>query len=279
MRALRRARSLPPVPPVLQGWDQPALCHGFLGREGGSSRGPYASLNLSYWVGDQLRSVDANWQRARRLMPLGVRFAQLKQVHGKAIHAVGPRADAYPRPEGDGLVTAMTGIVLCIFTADCVPVLLADTQTGVVGALHAGWRGTLAGIAGAGVRAMVRQGARTSAIRALLGPSIGPLLLRSRRRPGQALRAPLRARPYACPSKRSRRQSLPRSPRNHRRSACDSGSGARGNPENRPMHQVRVRALFFAARRRRLDHRPAAQLHRQVRGLNFRRLCACVQAA
>lgn len=174
MRALRRARSLPPVPPVLQGWDHPALCHGFLGREGGSSRGPYASLNLSYWVGDQLRSVDANWQRARRLMPLGVRFAQLKQVHGKAIHAVGPRADAYPRPEGDGLVTAMTGIVLCIFTADCVPVLLADTQTGVVGALHAGWRGTLAGIAGAGVRAMVRQGARTSAIRALLGPSIGP---------------------------------------------------------------------------------------------------------
>jgi YfiH family protein len=174
VRALRRAISLPPVPPVLQGWDESTICHGFLGREGGASRGPYASLNLSYWVGDNPRSVDVNWQRARRLMPLGVRFAQLKQVHGKAILTVGPRAEADPRPESDGMVTAMRGVVLCIYAADCVPVLLADTERGVIGALHAGWRGTLAGIAGAGVRAMVRQGARANAIRALLGPSIGP---------------------------------------------------------------------------------------------------------
>ena len=194
MRALRRATSLPPVPPVLQAWDEPTVCHGFLGREGGGSRGPYASLNLSYWVGDNSRSVDVNWQRARRLMPRGVRFAQLKQVHGKAIHTVGVRADGDPRPEGDGLVTAMTGVVLCIFTADCVPVLLADTERGVIGALHAGWRGTLAGIAGAGVRAMVRQGARASAIRALLGPSIGPCCYEVDDESGSAFRAALRAR-------------------------------------------------------------------------------------
>jgi purine-nucleoside/S-methyl-5'-thioadenosine phosphorylase / adenosine deaminase len=125
-------------------------------------------------VDDNSRSVDVNWQRARRLMPLGVRFAQVKQVHGKAIDTIGPRAAVDPRPEGDGLVTAMPGVVLCIFTADCVPVLLADKERGVIGALHAGWRGTLAGIAGAGVRAMVRQGAEASAISALLGPSIGP---------------------------------------------------------------------------------------------------------
>lgn len=174
VRARRRTPSLPPAPPALQGWDEPALCHGFLGREGGSSRGPYTSLNLSYWVADNSRSVDINWQRARRLMPPGVRLAQLKQVHGKAIDVIGPRADVDPRPEGDGLVTARTGIVLCIFTADCVPVLLADSEQGVIGALHAGWRGTLAGIAAAGVRAMVLQGARASGIRALLGPSIGP---------------------------------------------------------------------------------------------------------
>ncbi|MGH7915453.1 MAG: peptidoglycan editing factor PgeF [Candidatus Binataceae bacterium] len=145
-----------------------------MGREGGASRGPYTSLNLSYWVGDNSRSVDVSWQRARRLMPRKVRFAQLRQVHGKAIHTIGPRLDADPRPEADGLVTTMAGVVLCIFTADCVPVLLADNQHGVIGALHAGWRGTLSGIAGAGVRAMVRQGARANRIRALLGPSIGP---------------------------------------------------------------------------------------------------------
>jgi YfiH family protein len=107
-------------------------------------------------------------------MPRGVRFSQLKQVHGKAIQVIGSRAEADPRSEADGLVTAMTGVVLCIFSADCVPVLLADVERGVIGALHAGWRGALSGIAGAGVRAMVRQGARARAIRALLGPSIGP---------------------------------------------------------------------------------------------------------
>ena len=152
----------------------PRCAMAFWAARAARSRGPYASLNLSYWVGDNSRSVDVNWQRARRLMPRGVRFAQLKQVHGKAIHTIGLRADADPRPEGDGMVTAMTGVVLCIFTGDCVPVLLADRARGVIGALHAGWRGTLAGIAAAGVRAMVRQGARASGIRALLGPSIGP---------------------------------------------------------------------------------------------------------
>ncbi len=150
------------------------MCHGFLGRDGGVSRGVYTSLNLSYWVGDHPRSVDSNWHRARRLMPRGARFVQLRQVHGRKVNVVGSVMHGEPRPEGDGLVTRETGVVLCIFTADCVPVLLADAEEGVIGALHAGWRGTLAGIAGAGVRAMVRQGARANRIRALLGPSIGP---------------------------------------------------------------------------------------------------------
>jgi YfiH family protein len=158
----------------LHAWDDSGLYHGFLGREGGVSRGPFATLNLSYWVGDNSRFVDVNWQRARMLMPRGVRFAQLNQVHGKAIHTVVPSYFGDPRPAGDGLVTTAAGLVLCVFTADCVPVLLADDQRGVIGALHAGWRGTLAGVPAAGVRAMVRQGARPAVIRAALGPAIGP---------------------------------------------------------------------------------------------------------
>jgi YfiH family protein len=145
-----------------------------LGREGGVSRGPFASLNLSYWVGDNSRFIDVNWQRTRMLMPRGMRFAQLNQVHGKTIHIVGSGHARNPRPAADGLVTTTAGLALCIFTADCVPVLLADSESGVIGALHAGWRGTLAGIAAAGIRAMVRQGARPEAIRAALGPAIGP---------------------------------------------------------------------------------------------------------
>jgi polyphenol oxidase len=123
-------------------------------------------------VGDNARDVDLNWQRTRQLMPPGVRIEQLAQVHGKTIRTVGQRVAGKPRPRGDGLVTASTGVVLCVFSADCVPVLLADVDRGVVGALHAGWRGTLAGVAAAGVRAMVRQGARTSKMRASMGPAI-----------------------------------------------------------------------------------------------------------
>jgi polyphenol oxidase len=168
----RRRPSLPPIPPVIRPWAEASVCHGFLGREGGVSRGPYATLNLSYWVGDNARDVDLNWQRTRQLMPPGVRVELLAQVHGKAIRTVGQRVAGKPRPTGDGLVTAATGVVLCVFSADCVPVLLADVDRGVVGALHAGWRGTLAGVAAAGVRAMVRQGARTSKMRASMGPAI-----------------------------------------------------------------------------------------------------------
>jgi YfiH family protein len=65
-------------------------------------------------------------------------------------------------------------MVAGIFTADCVPVLMVDAEARVVGALHAGWRGTITGIAGEGVRAMAAIGARPHALRAALGPSIGP---------------------------------------------------------------------------------------------------------
>jgi YfiH family protein len=71
------------------------------------------------------------------------------------------------------MVTTAPGIALCTFSADCVPVLLADRARGVVGALHAGWRGTFANIAAAGVRTMLDCGARPESIRAALGPSIG----------------------------------------------------------------------------------------------------------
>ncbi len=123
-------------------------------------------------MGDNPRAVDLNWQRVRQLMPRGVRFEQLAQVHGKTVRTVNQHAAGRPRPNGDGLVTAATGVILCVFSADCVPVLLADIDRGVVGALHSGWRGTLAGVAAAGVRAMVRQGARPARIRASMGPAI-----------------------------------------------------------------------------------------------------------
>jgi len=154
-------------------WPIEGLAHGFLGRLGGVSRGQFASLNLSYLVGDETASVDRNWQIAGESMPAGTAIARLNQVHGATVRCVSG-ADCGARPDGDGLVTASPGIVLTILTADCVPLLMVDANRRVAAALHAGWRGTLAGIAAAGVDTMVSLGASPAGIRAALGPSIGP---------------------------------------------------------------------------------------------------------
>jgi len=157
---------------ILRVWPEAAICHGFIGRAGGVSTGAFASMNLSYWVGDDESAVDANWERIRREAPGLNLVARLNQVHGNVVHAA-TRDTAALRPAGDGLVTAEPGVMLGIFTADCVPLLMVDSRCKVAGALHAGWRGVIADIADAGVRAMLKLGARASDTRAAMGPSIG----------------------------------------------------------------------------------------------------------
>ncbi len=161
-------------PPALDLAASPALSgaiHGFMGRAGGASAGRYATFNLARWVGDDPAAVAENWRRWRAAYPR-LTVATVAQIHGAAVHRVG-RDWNDRRPEGDGMVTAEPGIALGVFTADCAPILLADPAHRVIGALHAGWRGTLANIAGAGVRAMVELGARPASIRAAIGPAIG----------------------------------------------------------------------------------------------------------
>jgi YfiH family protein len=157
---------------ILRAWPDPAICHGFIGRTGGVSAGAFASMNLSYWVGDDDRAVDTNWERLRDAVPELKTVARLNQVHGNVVHAA-TRDTAKLRPPGDGLVTAEPGVMLGIFSADCVPILMVDTKRKVAGAFHAGWRGVLADIAGVGVRAMEKLGATPLEIRAAMGPSIG----------------------------------------------------------------------------------------------------------
>ena len=157
---------------ILPAWPDASICHGFIGRAGGVSTGAFASMNLSYWVGDDERAVDTNWKRLRREVPDLKLVARLNQVHGNVVHAA-TRDTAGLRPAGDGIVTAEPGVMLGIFSADCVPILIVDSKRKVAGALHAGWRGVIADIAGAGVHAMTQLGAHASDIRAAMGPSIG----------------------------------------------------------------------------------------------------------
>jgi YfiH family protein len=147
------------------------VAHGFLGRIGGVSTGPYASLNLAYWVGDDSMHVNENWRRLRAVIGNDP-IARVHQVHGKAVRIV-TRENCSEKPEGDGMVTAERGILLAVASADCVPILMMDAAAKTVGAIHAGWRGVIAGIAEEGVRAMESLGAKPRDLRAALGPSIG----------------------------------------------------------------------------------------------------------
>jgi len=158
---------------VLRAWPEPGIVNGFLGRLGGQSTGAYDSLNLSYFVGDDSEAVAGNWQRLRGALPQNLVFSRLNQVHGNAVQVVS-RGNAETRPRADGMVTRERGIILGIFSADCVPVLMIGARAQVAGALHAGWRGVLSGIASNGVTRMEELGAPSGAIRVALGPSIGP---------------------------------------------------------------------------------------------------------
>jgi len=97
----------------------------------------------------------------------------VRQVHGaRAVRAAAPSA---PEEEADAVVSLAAGVAACVSIADCVPVLLADPETGAVAAIHAGWRGTVARVAAEGVRALVAEsGAPPARLVASIGPSIGP---------------------------------------------------------------------------------------------------------
>lgn len=149
--------------------------HGFTTRQGGVSEGPFASLNLSRSTGDSAEKVAENLRRVRAAAGVGPAGLHLvSQVHGAAIHRVGPEQAQPPasRPEADALLTAEPGIALGIQVADCVPILLADPEGRRVAAVHSGWRGTAAEIAARAVEALAREGARPQALHAAIGPSI-----------------------------------------------------------------------------------------------------------
>jgi polyphenol oxidase len=173
----------PTWPPVLVAEDllEAGVVAAFTGRAGGSSAAPYATLNLGLAVGDDLRRVLANRRRVATVLGLAGRpWALARQVHGATILRVatlglgqGPPEGKPPVGEADGLITTDPGVVLAVLTADCAPVLLADPAAGVVGAVHAGWRGLAAGVVEAGVAAMAALGADPAATVGLVGPAVG----------------------------------------------------------------------------------------------------------
>lgn len=146
--------------------------HAFATRDGGVSEPPYDSLNLGFHLGDDDDAVREN--RARFSQRLGVsldRLFEQRQVHGSLIREIAADDDAVAiaDAEGDALVARVAGYAVAARTADCVPVLLAHPGTGHVAAVHAGWRGAVAGIVPKAIETMAHD---PSELVSAIGPHI-----------------------------------------------------------------------------------------------------------
>jgi YfiH family protein len=147
--------------------------HAFFTREGGVSEGVYASLNGGVGSRDDAGSVTEN--RARMAQALGVapdQFLTAYQIHSPDVVVAEGVWSHEARPRADAIVTRRRGLAIGVSTADCGPVLFADSATGVIGAAHAGWRGALTGVLEATLAAMEDLGAERGRIAAALGPMI-----------------------------------------------------------------------------------------------------------
>ncbi|WP_114962494.1 peptidoglycan editing factor PgeF [Tritonibacter mobilis] len=151
------------------------VAHGFFTRKGGASSGVFEGLNCGVGSSDQREAVMLNRARVADAMgaPTGALLG-MHQVHSADVAVIDalPTDPDAPRPKVDAMVTTNPDVVLSVLTADCQPVLFADASAGVIGAAHAGWRGTLDGVLEATVDAMLTLGAKRDGIRAVIGPTI-----------------------------------------------------------------------------------------------------------
>ena len=172
--------------------------HCFTTRLGGVSQGYLASMNIGVHRGDDPENVARNYGILGQTLGFSVKNMVLtRQTHSAIVRKVGLADggrelvhDAYP--ECDALITNEPGTALVVFTADCTPILLYDPQTGAAGAIHAGWRGTAAGIAAKTVEAMAQNyGCRPENIRAAIGPNIAQCCFETHADVPQAMEAAL----------------------------------------------------------------------------------------
>ena len=145
--------------------------HGFYTRKGGASSGIYSGLNCGAGSSDQYDNVQLN----RKRITLDMNLAEGSLVGIHQIHSSAALVVSEPfqnKPKADAIVTCCPDLGLSILTADCQPVLFGDPENGIIGAAHAGWRGTLDGILEATIDKMERIGAKRTSIRTVIGPCI-----------------------------------------------------------------------------------------------------------
>ena len=149
--------------------DVSGVKHGFFGRKGGVSSGIYDSLNIGQGSDDEAQNIRDNRDRIRDALG-AKKLLSCFQVHSaKVVKVTEPWRT---RPQADAMVTKVPGLALCVLSADCVPVLFADADAGIIGAAHAGWKGAIGGVCEATLDAMEAIGAGRENIVAAIGPAI-----------------------------------------------------------------------------------------------------------
>jgi hypothetical protein len=146
--------------------------HGFLGRQGGVSKGEMWGLNVGYGSGDDPGLIAENRRRAVEAVLPGAELATVHQVHSPTVVYVEQAWPQDDRPHADAMVTDRPSVLLGVLAADCAPVLFADAEAGIIGAAHSGWRGAVSGVNEATILAMEGIGAQRDRIAAVVGPSV-----------------------------------------------------------------------------------------------------------
>jgi len=169
------------------------IVHAVFTRLGGVSLPPYNSLNVGHFIGDDHRAVEINHHlifQALNLSPEAIVTARQAQGHNVAI--VGAEDRGRVVPQADALVTDVPGIALMLRFADCVPVLIYDPLRRAIGLVHAGWKGTIEGIAQEAVKTIAEAyGSRPEDLVVGIGPSIGPCCYRVGRDVAESAQASL----------------------------------------------------------------------------------------
>lgn len=147
----------------------------FFTRHGGVSSGRHASLNVSFGTGDNPANIDKNRSRIRRRVGTQ-RLISAHQIHSSRVYVdTGATEDSHEVEGYDALISNQPGTALMIQQADCQAVLLFDPVKNVIGAVHSGWRGTVANIIGETIMQMGRHyGSDPKHLQAGISPSLGP---------------------------------------------------------------------------------------------------------
>ena len=149
------------------------LKHGFFNSKGGISKNIYKSLNCGPGSKDKSSNVRKNLELVRKKIKKSARnIFLLNQIHSNKFIYVDKKYQFKSKPKVDAVITNQKNLPIAILTADCVPILICDSQKKIIAAIHAGWKGAYKGIVGRVIKFMLKKGSKPQNITAVIGPSI-----------------------------------------------------------------------------------------------------------